>query len=1243
MQALLLIGNNIDKSLPIHLWQAMLCGKNDYSQMKLTANIWVIENTIYRIGWLGTTLKQLLNFVSQRMIRKPVKIATFILALYLGLAYFAVNPLAKRVLPWVGEHKLASQLTVEQVKFDPLRLILTIRGLHLSQRNGAPLASFDKLYLNVETSGVLHFAWRLKDIRLTGPRATLEVAPDGKLNWAALIAKLNEDKQPDDSSMPRVIIDHILVERGNIQYADRSRETPFKAVLKPLGVELDGLSTLPEDRGEYAIVAKLPEQGGTLKWKGDLGLNPIASSGAIHVQGIKLAKLAQIVDAQTLPVTLTQGELETSLNYNFAMKGEPEPKPQLALKYLIVQLSNVAGTLTNKQGVPAELGLQSVKLTAPTLDFSMQQGTQLTANDVNLTVAQIALTQAKSDLFKLAELNINHVDFDLVKNQLKIEEVLLKQGALSAKRTKDGQINWQQLASDLSKHESTAEKPATLPASQATALETKSVASPFKFEIGRLQLEHWQADYQDQYFTHPLTAAVKDINLGFAISNAENSIHIQQLNSQIAGLTLQSTLYPKPVASLAKVDLRDSEIDLGGQTAKIGAITLNALDSSVIREGNKPLNWLAILEQADSSTADKAQQPATKPSAPEWKWSVDKIALENSSLHFEDNTAATPVLLDIQSVAAELGKSTQDLSKSVATKASFKVKQGGEFNATGKLTLLPLQADLLLNLDKLSLKPFSPLVNQAARLKLTEGTASVNGKLAIRPGADKKAQSTSFNGGFNVQNLAISEEETGAVFLNWKSVSSDTLKVALAPNQLHLDELRIEEPVSKFIIFEDKTLNIQRILRTPQPADKPSASASTASPNSSQEPFPVSVERLRIYNAQLEFADLSLKPQFGTHINTLSGVINGLSTNPATTAQVELDGKVDEFGSARIRGSVQPFKATEFTDLKLEFRNLEMNRLTPYSGKFAGRKIDSGKLSVDLEYKIKQRQLAGQNKFILNKLRLGERVDSPDAMSLPLDLAIALLEDSDGIIDLDLPVSGSLDDPQFSYGKVVWKAIVNVLGKIVTSPFRALGNLLGISSDKLEAIEFDAGSATLAPHEQEKLGNITTAISKRPSLKLNITPSYDPVADKVALQELATRRDVAKEMGLKLASNEQPGPINLNNPKVQSAIEALAKERSGGGRDLKVVSKLKDYFKKSKPEDVPKYAEMLEQLKLTVEVPETELQSLAKARVASIQNYLAEHTDKGATSTGANLGDAVKVTGDGKTVNVKMDLTVAKK
>ena len=370
----------------------------------------------------------------------------------------------------------------------------------------------------------------------------------------------------------------------------------------------------------------------------------------------------------------------------------------------------------------------------------------------------------------------------------------------------------------------------------------------------------------------------------------------------------------------------------------------------------------------------------------------------------------------------------------------------------------------------------------------------------------------------------------------------------------------------------------------------------------------------------------------------LQGVINGLSSDTASTALVELDGKVDDYGSARVRGSIQPFRATDFTDLNVAFRNLEMTKLTPYSGKFAGRKIDSGKLSVDLEYKIKNRKLVGENKFVINTLKLGERVDSRDALHLPLDLAIALLEDSNGVIDINLPISGSLDDPQFSYGKIVWKAFVNVIEKIATAPFRALGKLFGFNSEQLGAIEFDPGSSQLAPPQQEKLKSIAEALNKRPTLTLHFAPAFDAQADKAALQELATRRDVMTELGLTLKDGEQPGPVDVSNVKVQTAIENLLRDRAGEKRNLKMVDSVKDYFKKSKPEDVPQYEAMLEKLKASVKISDAHLTELARARAATIQTYLRDNQHL--EGSRLSISTPVGLSGNGKSVPIKMDLGV---
>ena len=1147
-------------------------------------------------------------------------------AAYFLLGYFAVNPIAQRVLPWVAEKKLASRMTADRVQFDPLRFILTVDKLQLARLDGGTLAGFEQLHVDLEADGLFRRAWHLKDIRLSAPYGHLAISPDGKLNWADLIAKLNEDKEPDDDRIPRVLIDHLLIERGNLEYAERNRPTPFETHLTPLTLELDGFSTLPQDRGDYLIAARMPDQGATLRWKGTFGANPLTSAGAVELEGIQLPKLMQAVRRQTLPIAITEGKLGARLNYNFAMVDLPnvsEPQPQATLSNVSVEIAHLSGAL-NPQ---TRLTLAAANAALPHLDLALHKGGKMHLQGLSFSAREFALQHESERLLNLAQADINGIEFDAAANRVGIAGILLRQGELSATRAKDGTFDWQKIAPVAE----SVPVPASAPAPADPA------AQPLRFGIANVQLQQWKAAYEDKTFVHPLRAMVQDINLGLAVEDGQNGLVIDALHTELATLSLHSALYPQPVASLAKIGFADGAISLKDSMVRLPGITLSGLQTQITVDAKQAINWLAVLESIPAPAAEASTEPA-QPTTPPAAWMValDSITLENAGVHIEDKSSGAPVMLDVQNAKFELKNGSLDFAKPVPVRASFKLKQGGSFEAAGKMALAPLKGDLNLKMEGLPLKPFSPYLNRHALLKLADGQAAMRGKLSLKPG---KTFSGQFAGGFNISNLSILEESDNRPFLSWKSVSSDSLRLSLAPNRLHMDDLRIQHPVGRVIIFEDKTINVQRMLRPQAVGASPPPQATAAEANAADK-FPINVERVSVVDGDFEFADLSLVPQFGTHMHTLGGVINGLSTDAASTAQVELDGKVDEYGSARIRGSIQPFKATDFTDLTLAFRNLEMNRLTPYSGKFAGRKIDAGKLSVDLEYKIKNRQLTGENKFVINTLKLGERVESPDAVDLPLDLAIALLEDSNGVIDLDLPISGSLDDPQFSYGKIVWKAIVNVIGKIATAPFRALGKLLGISSEKLEAIAFDPGSAALAPPEQEKLKAIADAMSKRPALALRIAPAFDATADKAALQEAATRRDVLTEMGLSLKEGEQPGPLDLNNVKVQSAVENLLKDRKGEKRNLKALDAMRDYFKKPKPEDIPKYETMLQQLKATANVTDADLAALAKARASSIQGYL---IDKGGLDAGrVSTQEPGKISSDGKTVPAKMELGVAK-
>jgi hypothetical protein len=327
------------------------------------------------------------------------------------------------------------------------------------------------------------------------------------------------------------------------------------------------------------------------------------------------------------------------------------------------------------------------------------------------------------------------------------------------------------------------------------------------------------------------------------------------------------------------------------------------------------------------------------------------------------------------------------------------------------------------------------------------------------------------------------------------------------------------------------------------------------------------VRRILVSDGKVDFADLSLITPFGTKIHELKGVVAGVSSAKNVRAQIKLDGRVDEYGTSKIDGELNSSDPKAFTDISVVFRNVEMSRLSPYSGKFAGRKIDSGKLSVDLKYKIDKSRLAGDNQIVVERLTLGEKVESPDAVDLPLDLAVALLEDSNGVIDLGLPVSGNLDSPEFSFGALIWKALGNLITKIVTSPFRALGALLpGGGEETFNTVAFEPGRPDVPPPEKEKLAKLAGALQKRPQLKLSVQGRYNPGSDRAELRTEAVRHALAVRLGQKPAPGEEPGPVDFGSPETGRALEALFAERIGAEALKALKAELKAADEKAKKE-----------------------------------------------------------------------------
>jgi uncharacterized protein involved in outer membrane biogenesis len=668
-----------------------------------------------------------------------------------------------------------------------------------------------------------------------------------------------------------------------------------------------------------------------------------------------------------------------------------------------------------------------------------------------------------------------------------------------------------------------------------------------------------------------------------------------------------------PFAKLGQVVLEGMALDLQSRRASVKAVHIADLALALSRDAKGELNLTRLF-------ARKKKDPATADAGPDWQVSIARVEVANGNVSFADRGSG--VALRLERASAKLDEVSSDETKPLTFELASAVGSGGRIAARGRVIPATGTFEARIEASEVPLAPLQPLLAQYASVKLTSGELSLAGDLRAGGESPKLA----YVGSASAANVAI-HDAAGARLLAWKSLATSVLRVTLEPNRAEIDELLWSVPVGKLAIAADHTTNIGRVFRRAAPA--PALSRDQEKPDEAGG-FAVAVRRVRIERGGLAFSDESLRPGFAESIRELSGTVNGVSSDHSTRSQFLLEGRVDRFGFARLSGVINPFAPRNRTNFRVQFRNLDVAKVSPYSMKFAGYRIASGRMSLDLNYRVRDNLLEGDNKIVLDQFTLGERVESPNALKLPLELAVALLKDANGRIDVAVPISGNLDDPQFSYGTLLWKAIGNLVTRVVAAPFRTLAHLLGGSGEEVGTIAFDPGSSRLLPPEQEKLGQIVEALNKRAELKLVIPARYDAEVDARALKRAALRREVAKRAGFAVAKEDDPGPISFEDRRTRSALRALFAERfsapeldrlkaeaeanaraaSGEGgkqQSLSAVERLRN-FASGEPQVVDAsefYRTLIRRLTDAQPLPADALPDLAQRRAAAIAAALA--------------------------------------
>lgn len=683
-----------------------------------------------------------------------------------------------------------------------------------------------------------------------------------------------------------------------------------------------------------------------------------------------------------------------------------------------------------------------------------------------------------------------------------------------------------------------------------------------------------------------------DANYRFKMINDTPEFDLFDSIIQLRDIQIAQKQDPASFVAVDAVTIGPVAFNLTKQSLKIEEIEIDAIDFRIERNKQGELTFLApFTQQSDSIENKQIRKEST--AANIFKWSIGHIRINDSQVNLIDKLPSEQAQLAVHQINLQLSDLNQDLTHALPFLISYRVDDSGDNNIKGQVSPSPLNLHATLNLQNLALNVLQPYINDVAKVNLEQGKLSVAGDLSLALDTQGGVQG-GFDGNIHIQDFNTKDQILKQRLVGWQALIIDPIKINFSPLSIAVDKIDLQQPYSRMIITKERSLNFSQLLVEDKKGTK---SVEKNIGKDKQQALALTIAEITLTDGNAYFADLSLIPEFATSIQNINGKISSLSANNLERADVNITGTVDDYGKMLVEGKINPLGGDLYTDINVKFDKIELATMTPYSGRYAGYVIDKGKLSLDLNYKIAQRQLIGKNRLILDQFELGKSVDSSEALNLPLKLAIALFKDSDGIIDISLPTQGDLDDPNFEIGGLILKAFLNVMTKAVTSPFSMIADLAGRDEQQLNAIAFDFGSKSLNTTQQNDLATLAQILLNRPQLILEIHAAVDKEKDGFALKQ----QQLTEQLKLN-------GANNPNQEKRIKSMEDLLSSLAGGDAADKIKVELEATAKqvKSTPEiALNQYEKALYKALVEAQpLSSLALTQLAKQRISIIREEL---------------------------------------
>ncbi|HEY4248222.1 MAG TPA: DUF748 domain-containing protein [Lacunisphaera sp.] len=788
---------------------------------------------------------------------------------------------------------------------------------------------------------------------------------------------------------------------------------------------------------------------------------------------------------------------------------------------------------------------------------------------------------------------------------------------------------------------------------------------PFR-SVGDLSLENFvlgkYSPYESQFLRADITHGKLSVNGHYEVdfSGDHRVLKLDNSDVHIGDLKVTERDSHELALDLPSIDITRINADAIALKATVDAVKLNGGNVRVRRGKDGAINLLAMFppsaEQPASTTTPSAPAVPTfsttpgKPAVTAEKLPdilIGEVTTKDLQVDFKDLAASRPVELGLTGIGLSLKKVTLADGATMPLDLSFGWAPQGTVHVDGTVAIKPtLKATLKTDVTGLALLPLSPYLEQFVDARLAQGELTVGLAVAAEMPAGGPLNAT-VTGDVNMQKFGLVDGAHQQELAGVGDLQVRGIKLTMNPAiGMTVDEVALSHPYARVVVHSDKSLNLASVMRS-DPTPKNDVTVSFGDGPVKNDLPRIAINRVVISEGDFSFADHSVQPNVQTAINQFGGTITGLSSANLAKAAVDLKATVDGAGPVAITGQLDPLGAKKFVDLKIDVRNVDLQPVSPYSGKFAGYEIARGKLALDVKFLLDGKKIDSTEVITLNQFTFGAPTNSSDATKLPVRLGVALLKDSDGKIVIDVPVQGSTDDPEFRIGKVVLRVVVNLLTKAATSPFSLLGSMFGGGGDELAYQDFSPGATELLPSETRKLETMVKALSNRPALNVSLDGSYDAAADTYALKQQKLRQMIRHAIWaqqhetspsipppeqLVISPDEQVAMVKqLFDAKFPPGTEFGAplekapvveappppKKRGFFGRvtDVVTLKKLRGHkeekekkAEETKPaiEDVaagPSLEEMTGRLADTMRVTDNDLTALAHARAKAVRDY----------------------------------------